>query len=39
MEQIRTLMSELGGVRTGADDGEVWEGHESPGGRFGRHLF
>ena len=31
-------MSELGGVRTGTDDGEVWGGHESPGRRFGRHL-
>lgn len=31
-------MSELGGVRTRADDGEVGGGHESTGGSLGRHL-
>ncbi len=35
---IHTLMSELGGVGTSADDGELWRGHESTGGRLGRHL-
>lgn len=36
--EVRTLVTELGGVGGSTDDGELLGGHEGTSGRFGSHF-